>query len=404
MKLLFCTFLIIGSLVGRSASAATFYVGTNGDDSNSCTQAQDPATPKRNIIGGSGGLSCLGAGNADVLDIRSGSYSDRITSIVSGSSFENAATLRAHTGESVTITGGIALESTSYVIFEGFHITTSALWVGSTFQDGSNSAHHIRFVNLDVGPVYDSHLLLVNQWGHHVEVLGGNWHDAPYGTAECNGSGTLACYAFYIVGQNNLIEHTKIYDNPSYGIHNYSGDAQKPNQNVYRFNEIYNNGNNPVSSQTSAGLLLASGNGDQAYGNIVRDNYAAGIGTGPNATNSLIYNNTVYNNDRNNTGFGGISWSTGSGTIIKNNIVYQNDGNDFYDAAGAETPEFANNHCTNSGPGCAQFGDPLFADVGNNNFTLLIGSPARGAGTPNISGDISLGFVPDIGAMLDLQP
>jgi hypothetical protein len=92
VKLLFCTFLIIGSLVGRSASAATFYVGTNGDDSNSCTQAQDPATPKRNIIGAAG-LSCLGAGNADVLDIRSGSYSDRITSIVSGSSFENAATL-----------------------------------------------------------------------------------------------------------------------------------------------------------------------------------------------------------------------------------------------------------------------------------------------------------------------
>jgi hypothetical protein len=57
VKLLLCSFLIIGSLVGRSASAATFYVGTNGDDSNSCTQAQDPATPKRNITAG---LSCLG--------------------------------------------------------------------------------------------------------------------------------------------------------------------------------------------------------------------------------------------------------------------------------------------------------------------------------------------------------
>jgi len=97
-------------------------------------------------------------------------------------------------------------------------------------------------------------------------------------------------------------------------------------------------------------------------------------------------------------------WGTGSGTTIKNNIVYDNGVADFADSHVVQTPTFANNHCTNAGTGCAQSGDPLFADVGNNNFTLLIGSPARGAGTPNISGDISLGFVPDIGAMLDLQP
>ena len=107
MKLLLGIALLIGVLVGRLSFAATFYVATTGDDSNSCTEAQNPSTPKRNIIGARGGLSCLGAGNADILDVRAGSYNDRITSVVSGTSFTNAATIRAHSGETVTLTGGI---------------------------------------------------------------------------------------------------------------------------------------------------------------------------------------------------------------------------------------------------------------------------------------------------------
>ena len=361
-------------------------------------EAQDSATPKRNITGESGGISCLTAGNGDILDIRAGTYADRITGVPSGTEWSNAATIRAHSGETVTLTGGVGIEGPSYVIFDGFRVTTNNLSVGSAFEDGSNAGHHVRFINFDVGPVDDDNLLFVGRWGHHVEVIGGKWHDAPYLDTSRSHSGTLAAYAFYIEGQYNLIEHAKIYNNPSYGIHNYSGYSQTPDQNVYRFNEIYDNGNNLVSSQISAALLLSSGNGNQAYGNIVRDNYAAGIAI--DATNSLIYNNTVYNNDRNNTGYGGISWGDGRGTIIKNNIVYQNNGVDFHDAAGAQTPEFSNNYCTTGGPGCAQAGDPLFADPQNDDFSLLVGSTARGAGTPNISADISLPFVPDIGATL----
>lgn len=56
MKLLFGIALLIGVLVGRSSFAATFYVATTGDDSNSCTEAQNPSTAKRNIIGDRGGL------------------------------------------------------------------------------------------------------------------------------------------------------------------------------------------------------------------------------------------------------------------------------------------------------------------------------------------------------------
>ena len=69
-----------------------------------------------------------------------------------------------------------------------------------------------------------------------------------------------------------------------------------------------------------------------------------------------------------------------------------------------QTPTFANNHCTNTGTGCAQSGDPLFADQANRDLVLSVGSPDRGAGTPYIAVNISWPFVPDIGAMLDDQP
>ena len=93
MKLLLGIALIIGVLVGRLSFAATFYVATTGSDSNSCIEAQNPSTPKRNIIGARGGLSCMGAGDADILDVRAGSYNDPIRSVISGSSFTNAATI-----------------------------------------------------------------------------------------------------------------------------------------------------------------------------------------------------------------------------------------------------------------------------------------------------------------------
>src|SRR6516162_3556007 len=112
--------LLTSVLLARLSFAATFYVATNGDYSNDCAAAQNPSTPKRNITGESGGVSCLTAGNGDILDIRGGTYSDHVTNVPSGTDWSNAATIRAHGGETVTLIGGIALEGPSYVIFDGF--------------------------------------------------------------------------------------------------------------------------------------------------------------------------------------------------------------------------------------------------------------------------------------------
>src|SRR5690349_6312656 len=116
-------------------------------------------------MGASGGMSCMTADNGDVLDVRAGTDNDQISTVVyasaafpSGSSWANAATIRAHAGETVTIIKGMAFEGPHYLIFQDFHVL-DGLWVGSTFSDGSNAGHHIRFQNLDVtkdGVNYDN--------------------------------------------------------------------------------------------------------------------------------------------------------------------------------------------------------------------------------------------------------
>jgi hypothetical protein len=87
--------------------------------------------------------------------------------------------------------------------------------------------------------------------------------------------------------------------------------------------------------------------------------------------------------------------------IVKNNIVYGNQINGILDTG--TSSEIAYNQCDSAATGCSVFGDPLFANTENNDFTLLVGSPAKGAGTPYINANISLQFTPDIGAMLDMQ-
>jgi len=364
------------SITNTIGTGKTYYVGTNGSDSNSCTQSQNTSTPKRTILSG---LACLTAANGDVVDIRSGTYSDTIRSVVSGTSYANAATIRAHSGETVILTGGIALEGPSYVVFDGLNIRTSGIWVGST-TTAAAASHHIRFSNLDVTGISTDNLVNVNHFAHHIEFIGGRFYGAVYNpnVPTCAAAGTDACYAFYISGQDNLVERAKIYSNASYGIHSYSGYAEKPDRNIYRYNEFYDNGSH--SGTISSALLLGSGSGQQAYGNIVRDNWGDGVTSSNNATNSQIYNNTVYNNARLGKSYGGIVWGSGTGVIIKNNIAYQNGVADIADSNGVQTPTFGANLCTFATTGCARSGNPLFVDPTSTNYQLQSGSPAIDAG------------------------
>jgi hypothetical protein len=274
-----------------------YYVGTYGNNANSCTAATNINSPKRTITGASGGLACLATAKGDRLEIRGGTYVENITSstqsMPSGTDWDNAAIITGYSGETVTIAptnGGsaIAMEKAQYIAFANLVIDGSnnpntgdgAIWFGTT--RASAPAHHLLFQNIEVKNWYGSNM---EAFGDFSEILDSSFHDNRRSSG----------YGIYVQGHDNVFESNTIYNHGGFGVHNYcSGCAsdQGPSRNVYRFNEIYNTGYDLVNSP--AALLLHSGDGIQAYGNNIHDN--AYIGIDANGTNTTVYNNTVIRN------------------------------------------------------------------------------------------------------------
>ena len=65
------------------------------------------------------------------------------------------------------------------------------------------------------------------------------------------------------------------------------------NNNIARNNKFYDNS---TAGVWSCGLLLSSGNGNQAYNNVAYGNYA-GFCIQSRVTNARLYNNIAYEND-----------------------------------------------------------------------------------------------------------
>jgi hypothetical protein len=358
------------SFSGSPTTGNVFYVATNGSDSNSCAQARSTSTPKRNIMGANGGLACLVAGNGDTLDIRAGTYQESLTTNTqtwpSGTSYTNAATIKAHTGEAVSIRQIALASPAAYIIFDSLVVDGSLcvgcfndlIWVGS-------GGHHVRFLNMEskngVGQA-----AAVDPNGSFVEFIGGSYHDQ---------TGNVLCgYCFYISGKDNLVDRVKCYNGHGYGIQIYSvyGPGLLPDRNIVRNSEFYNI---QPGSSAGNGILLGSGDSNQAYNNIVRNNAGTGIGSGYGATNAKIYNNTIVSNGGYGTGVGG-----DTNTIIKNNIIYNNSLGAF-NVFSPATYTITNNLCGSSGTGCAVVGNPLFVNPTGNNYAVNQGSPAIDNGT-----------------------
>src|SRR5436309_9448306 len=89
--------LSVGVLRAGVGEAATYYVATTGSDSSTCTQAQNPSTPKRTI---NAALNCLGtaagAGAGHTVEVAAGTYTETINNnLPGGSSWSAPFTLEA---------------------------------------------------------------------------------------------------------------------------------------------------------------------------------------------------------------------------------------------------------------------------------------------------------------------
>src|SRR5262249_5375549 len=136
-----------------------------------------------------------------------------------------------------------------------------------------------------------------------------------------------------------------------------------------------NNTSTDPSMVATAGILLADGDSNIAYNNLVWNNHY-GIEIGDGASNSKVYNNTIYGNRYNGIHNGSYG---ATNTTIENNIISTGTGWwGIWDEGSSTT--FATNICTMTGPGCALVGDPKFVSASTSNFHLQSTSPAINAG------------------------
>ena len=265
LKMAFMTgALFLGFLIADSSIAATYHVKKSGNDSHSCTQAQNASTPKLTI---SSALNCIGtgagAGANHTVRVYAGTYAEIINNnLPGGTSWNDPFTLESNPGDVVAIRPAgscvIAIDlrrsTTQYAIIQGHsdtkmvvdatNCTNNVIKIASSSSHGT--AHHVRLKDLEVrnSPNHGIQITAdssfneqINLWVHH------------------NGSSANPddTHGTYIAGPNNLIEGGIYEHNYHRGIQIRSG-SKTAHRNIIRRTIIRNNGRAPEGGQSNVVL------------------------------------------------------------------------------------------------------------------------------------------------------
>ena len=299
------------------SSPRTLHISNTGSDQDSGTVT----APFRTL---SHEVSQLRAG--DTLYIRDGTYTgstnvidSQTFTVPSGTSWSNAVTIAGYPGESVTIrppdnVSGIRLTTgaPTYLIFRDFTIDmansgANADATGIYLRD----AHHNRFQGLEVKNSQSFNIMFDKTSGFN-EVLGCLIHGTRLvGVDGLNGHG------LYISSGDNLFEGNDIYDNQGYGLHLYNNAGPfNVSRNIIRNNKFHNNGR---SGNIAYGLVIAWGDANLVDNNQIYGN-PGGIQVYTNSSNTVVQNNTVFDN----APLEGILVQYATGTVLKDNIMRSN--------------------------------------------------------------------------------
>jgi hypothetical protein len=378
------TLAVLFALAFPVQAATTYHVVASGGGGTACTQ---PA-PCSSIATG---ISKLAAG--DTLEIHGGTYSGQSLisvgqAIANGTAWSNPTTVKASTGETVTLRGG-ALDvngygSTTYkyLIFSGFIFDGSLDGQGVSIQGPLVS--YVRLQDSEIKNTNDSCIFMYDTIG--LEFLRNNIHHCGNSTGD---------HGLYGAFSHGLIEGNDIHDCPGYGLQFYqsSGGDGTPchypgpgldafncgSHTVIRNNKFHNN-----TSVSFGGALIGTGDNIQFYNNLVYNN-RVGLTVGyAHANNTQIYNNTVYGNSDTAVLIHNYFGGSVTNTLVKNNIVFGNTGSAFVLGDGGGGPPtgtvFAKNLCGAGGLGCTNVGNPRFDNASGGVFTLQLGSDARNVG------------------------
>jgi hypothetical protein len=241
------TLLLIAS---PAAQAATYYVSTNGNNSNAGTEtapfktiqhAADVAKAGDTVIVMPGTYLETGAGNnrlGGIVSKNDGTASARIR-FVSKERWGAKVTTRASGGPAEAIWRSMG----DYVDIEGFEIDgTDAMASPGIMVHGAysrvlyNHVHHISVARCGGG-------VGINSTGYDTnigtEMIGNLIHDArrPH-VNSCPGSSPVVGYGIYFATPHGKVQNNIIYNNGSVGIHLWHA----PTETVVSHNLVFNNG------------------------------------------------------------------------------------------------------------------------------------------------------------------
>jgi parallel beta-helix repeat protein len=376
------SFLVVGIwlLPARPshASGNTYYVATNGSDSNRGTESLPFKTLQK-------AADIVKTG--DTVLVRGGRYAGFGRKNLHGAPGAPI-TFKAARGQKVTLDRHITPPTVcaviclyrvaSYLVFDGFEITetdpeldrirrlnlkdpsalaTYLAWrsnrenrlkdlrsIGVRMESDPERSHHITFQNLEIhhmGMGFSGRIDFGQFFNNHV-------HHLPQS------------YGWYVGGDQNVWRGNQVH-HTIFGFHLRVGVTNA----VIEQNLIYSNGGTYYQAEqvktTGAGIWTASGQNSTIRNNVIFDNKLGygGLALHP-GSNSKVSNNTFYGNK--------VAISVnGNNVTIQNNIIYNNDKD--INGRGSGTV-ISNNLSTN----------PQFVNASGGDFHLTPSSPAIDTG------------------------
>lgn len=383
--------LALNVVLATPALGATYHVATNGNNANQGTASSPYKTVQR-------GVDALKPG--DTLLIHAGRYAGFSASNLQGTA--NAPiTIRAATGEKVTLDGFITPQSqlfiimltgqSAYLVIDGLELTSTDPKTDefrklkfNTMADceafyprmseytgvrrgirlegtGAKRSHHVTFKNLNI---------------HHFVGLGfsGDLDDSQFLDNHVYDLGyPTSGYGWYTHGARNVWRDNVVHDT-TYGFHLYgfyetgvvfTDDSVIERTLIYNIGKrgtwCFHSGLKPKTGGT--GLLIGPGTG-----NIIRNNIVAGNHKGVIVRTSAtpVVNNTFFQNQGSSDYGGGLEVMVGNGEV-KNNIFFANFPFNYKGTGPVTATNFE--------------GDPKFVNAASRNFRVLAGSPVIDQGS-----------------------
>jgi parallel beta-helix repeat protein len=410
------------------ANAATYYVATNGNDSNPGTLS----SPWRTIAKAA---NTLVAG--DAVNIRAGTYKEQVKPKNSGTA-SGFITYAAYPGETVNIDGSNGLNSTwngiidltnrSYLQVSGLHFLNSPGF-GIFMSNSSN----LRILKNYTYRTSNSGIYMTDS---NTLTIDGNEIDTPSSGGDQNNGiqEALSIMASQnITASNNSVHNggmegidakgstnvkifgNNVYDMARVGI--YVDCYSNEPLNIEIYNNTVSNSKAANSGAAEDGIRVGAEEGGNVsnvkiYNNVLYNIAQSGIilanwtgsGSEPKFSNISIYNNTTYNTGVKGGGGINIQGSQNSGLTIRNNILSKSKSFNIQSSSGATISNNLFDGGSTNGTSTVA-GNPLFINAAGNNFRLQSTSMAINAGTstgaPTIDFDLQArpqGGQVDIGA------